>query len=188
VVFQRKKEKEERPSPAHIAFAKSAREIIGNTIKQFGFKFYRKEIISWHTSIIYRKNKQYIEIAANTHPIDAPSYYNIVLGEGDSDDFMEWDWNSVALWRIKEAVEPSAKISEYSFPRDEKIVYSLTHAKEELLKYGNTFLEGDLTLFHKIRKEQNKGREPYKIHQPDKDGVYKTTDEPNSVVQKKKYS
>ena len=33
-----------------------------------------------------------------------------------------------------------------------------------------------------------KSREPYKIHSPDENGNYKTTDEPKSVEQKKKYS
>ena len=53
---------------------------------------------------------------------------------------------------------------------------------------GHTFLNGDLTLFHEIRKEQNKNRGPYKIHSPNENGNYITTDESKSVEQKKKYS
>jgi hypothetical protein len=64
----------------------------------------------------------------------------------------------------------------------------LENSNSELLEFGQTFLDGDLTLFHEIRKEQNKNRKPYKIHSPDKNGNYKTTYELKSVEQKKKYS
>jgi hypothetical protein len=57
-----------------------------------------------------------------------------------------------------------------------------------LIKYGVSFLNGDLTLFLETRSDQNKNREPYKIHTPDKNGKYITTDEPTSADQKKKYS
>ena len=43
-------------------------------------------------------------------------------------------------------------------------------------------------LFYKIRKEQNKNREPYKIYSPDENGKYQTSFEPKSVEQNKKYS
>ena len=112
----------------------------------------------------------------------------MILGEGDSEDFFECDWNSIALWRIKAKIDPNSKAQEYSFSTDDKVRYSVTNASEELLKYGLTFLKGDLTLFYETRKEQNKDREPYKIHSPDKNGKYQTTDEPKSVDQKKKYS
>jgi hypothetical protein len=64
----------------------------------------------------------------------------------------------------------------------------LANANTELEKYGETFLKSDLTLFYETRKNQNKDREPYKIHSPDITGNYRTTDEPKSAEQKRKYS
>ncbi len=114
--------------------------------------------------------------------------YNIVLGEGDSDDFLEWDWNSIALWRLKNKIDPTTKAKEYEFPYGDKVKVSISNANKKLLKYADTFLRGDLTLFYETRSEQNKGRESYKIHTPDKNGNYATTDEQTSVEQKKKYT
>ena len=45
-------------------------------------------------------------------------------------------------------------------------------SNSEKLKYEQTFLVGDLNLFREVRKEQNKDREPYKIHIPDEHGKY----------------
>jgi len=183
-----KKNKDKEPSPEHIAFSDSIKEIVGPTLEQYGFKFHRQEIERWFTTIIYRKEQQYIKISGSTHWHDYPDSFNVILGEGDSEDFFEYDWNSVALWRLKETIEPTTKAKEYSFPRGEAIPHSVSNANDEILKYGLTFLKGDLTLFFETRKNQNKDREPYKIHSPDKHGNYQTTDEARSVEQKKKYS
>jgi len=192
--FKRKKKlksetvKTIKPSPEQTLFAENVLEIIGPTVETFGFISHRIEIENYFTTIIYRKDKQYIKIIATTYPTDYPYHYNIVLGEGDSEDFYEWDWNSTALWRLKTKIEPNANAMEYEFPYDDKVKFSVLNANEELLKYAGTFLHGDMTLFYETRSEQNKNREPYKIHRPDKDGNYKTIDEPISVEQKKKYS
>jgi hypothetical protein len=183
-----KSEKTEKPSPEQKLFAEKAIEIVIPTFEQFGFKKHRIERKEYSSTIIYRKDKQYLEISSNTHPRDYPNYYNIVLGEGNSEDFFEYDWNSVALWRFKKEINPELKATEYEFPKDNGIEPSLKNANSELLKYGLTFLNGELELFHKVRKEQNKDREPYKIHSPDKNGNYQTSFEPKSVEQKKKYS
>ena len=182
------KDKDKDPSPEHIAFSTSIKTIIGETLKQYGFEFHRQEVDRWFTTIIYRNDKRYIKISGSTHWHDHPASYNIILGEGDSEDFYEYDWNSIALWRLKKTINPTLKAQEYSFPRDEKIRYSVENAKDELLKFGETFLNNDLTLFYETRKNQNKDREPYKIHLPDKEGKYQTSFEPKSVKQKKKYS
>jgi hypothetical protein len=110
------------------------------------------------------------------------------LGEGDSDNFFEYDWNSIALWRLKIKIDPTAQAKEFEFPIGDNVKFSISNVNKELLKYADTFLNGDLSLFYETRSEQNKGREPYKVHTPDKDGKYTTTDEPTSVEQKKKYS
>jgi hypothetical protein len=177
-----------KPSPEHILFADTVLEIISPTVEQFGFVRHRIEIETYLSTIIFRKDKQYIKVSGSTYPKDYPYSYNIVLGNGESEDFFEWDWNSIALWRLKNKIDPTTKAKEYDFPLGDKVKFSLSHANKELLKYADTFLRGDLTLFYDTRSKQNKGREPYKIHTPDKNGKYTTTDEQASVEQKKKYS
>ena len=183
-----KSEKTEKLSPEQKLFSEKAMEIVIPTFEQFGFKKHRIEIGKHSSTIIYRKENQYLKISSNTYPRDYPYHYNIIFGEGDSEDFYEWDWNSIALWKFKEKIEPKLKASEFTFPTEKGVIPSLENANSELLEFGQTFLNGELTLFHEIRKEQNKNREPYKIHSPDKNGNYKTTNELKSVEQKKKYS
>ena len=177
-----------KPSPEQASFADTILEIISPTVEQFGFSRHRTEIETYFTTIIFRKNKQYIKISSSTYPTDYPYFYNIVLGDGDSEDFLEYDWNSIALWRLKAKNDPTAKAKEYEFPLSEKVKFSVSNANKELLKYADTFLRGDLTLFFETRSEQNKHRELYKIHSSDNNGKYTTTYEPTSVEQKKKYS
>lgn len=177
-----------KPSPEQTLFADTVLEIISPTVEQFGFVRHRTEIETYLTTIIFRKDKQYIKISGSTYPTDFPYSFNIVLGDGDSEDFLEWDWNSISLWRLKNKIDSTVKAKEYDFPLDDKVKFSVTNANKELLKYADTFLRGNLTLFYETRSEQNKGREPYKIHTPNKNGKYTTTDEQASVEQKKKYS
>jgi len=177
-----------KASPEQTLFANTVLEIIGPTVEQFGFVRHRTEIEEYLTTIIFRKDKQYIKINGSTFPTDYPFSYNLILGEGDSEDFFEWDWNSIALWRLKTKIEPTAIAKEFEFPLGDKVKFSLSNANKELLKYAETFLQGNLTLFYETRSDQNKGREPYKIHTPDKNGKYTTTFEQRSVEQKEKYS
>jgi hypothetical protein len=179
---------DESPSPEQQQFADTALDIFKDFLSEKGFELTKTEVKQYSTTITFRKRTQYIKINSSTYPTDYPYWYNIVLGDGDSEDFFEYDWNSIALWRLKEKLEPTAEAKEYSFPYDVDIVNSLTHAKNEVIKYGDTFLNGDLTLFAQTRSEANQGREPYKIHSPDKDGNYQTTYEPKSSDMKKKYS
>lgn len=183
-----KSERTEKPSPEQKLFSEKAMEIVIPIFEQFGFKKHRIEIEKHASILIYRKEKLYLKISSNNYPREYPYHYNIILGEGDSEDFYEWDWNSVALWRFKEKMEPKLKASEYNFPTEKGVIPSLENAKSELLEFGENFLNGDLSLFHEIRKEQTEKREAYKFHSPDENGNYKTTNELKSVAQKKKYS
>ncbi len=183
-----KSEKAEKPSPEQILFSEKAMEIIIPTFEQFGFNKHRIEIGEYSSLIIYRKDNQYLKISSSTYPTDYPYFYDIIFGEGDSDDVVEYDWNSIVLLRFKEKIEPKSKVSDYEFPTEKNVEPSLENAKAELLKYGLSFLNGDLKLFHEIRKEINQNREPYKIYSPDENGKYQTSYEPKSVEQKKKYS
>lgn len=183
-----KSEKAEKPSPEQKLFSKKAMEIVIPTFEQFGFKKHRIEIGKYGSIIIYRKNKQYLKITGSTYPTDYPYSYNIILGEGDSEDVYEYDWNSIAIWRFKDRIELKSKATEYEFPTKKEVESSFANANAELLKYGQTFLNGDLNLFHEIRKELNQKREPYKIYSTDENGKYKTSNDSKSVKQKKKFS
>ena len=180
--------KTKKPSLEQIQFADTVLEIISPTVENFGFARHRTEIEEHFTTIIFRKDNQYIKISGSTHPTDYPYTYNIILGDGDSEEFFEWDWNSIALWGLKNKIDPTVKSKEFDFPFGDNVKFSVSHANKELLKYADTFLNGDLTLFYETRSEQTKDREPYKIHTPDQNGKYTTTNEPKSVGQKKKYS
>lgn len=181
-------DRKERPSEHELAFAQTVLNIIGPTIEKHGFELHRKEIKQYSTTIIWRKKKQYVKVNSTTYPTDYPYYYNIVLGEGDSDDVFEYDWNSVAIWALARVTNHNTDVASYDFPYNEKVKPSVEKAHEHLLAHAQTFLEGDLTTFYAARKMINKDREPYKIHSPDKDGNYQTTFEPKSMEQKKKYS
>ena len=176
------------PSAEQAAFAKTALEIIAPTVEKYGYIHHKTEIKTYSANIVWRKDKQYIKVNGSNYPTDYPFNYNIILGEGSSDEFLEYDWNSVALWTLSKIIEPTANISSYDFPFGDKIKFSLDAANKDLLKFGQTFLSGDLTTFYEARKMINEKREPYKIHKPNAEGKFETTDEPTSVEQKKKYS
>ncbi len=113
--------KTSKPSPEHILFADTVLEIIAPTVEKFGFVRHRTEIEKHITTIIFRKENQYIKISGSTYPTDYPYSYNIILGEGDSEDFYEWDWNSIALWRLKAKIDATVKAKEFEFPFDDKV-------------------------------------------------------------------
>lgn len=186
--FKTETVKTKRPSPEQILFAETVLEVISPTVEKFGFIRHRTEIETHFTTITFRKGKQYIKISGSTYPTDYPYSYNIILGEGDSEEFLEYDWNSIALWRLKTKIDPAAKAKEYEFPLGTKVKYNVSNANKELLQYGATFLNGELPLFYETRSEQNRGRESYKIHTPDNNGKYTTTEDPTSAEQKRKYS
>lgn len=177
-----------KPSTEQILFAENALEIFSPKLESFGFERTKTKIEKYFTQIIFKKDNQYIKISGSTYPTDYPYSYNLILGEGDSENFPETDWNSIALWRLKKQIEPNCSAKEFEFPYNEKVKFSIENAKEELIKFGITFLNGNLEKFDEARKEQNKVREPYKIHTKDSNGNYKTEYEKESLELKKKYS
>jgi hypothetical protein len=178
----------EKASTEQLLFAENVLEILSHKIESFGFERTKTKIEKHFTQIIFKKENQYLKISGSTYPTDYPYSYNIILGEGDSENFPETDWNSISLWRLKKQIEPNSMAKEYEFPFNEKVKFSLENAKEELMKFGITFLNGDLDKFYEARKEQNKAREPYKIHSTDKNGNYVTEYEKESTDLKQKYS
>ena len=179
---------EESASIEQMEFAQEVLKVISSTVEKFNFILYSTQIKKYSTKIIWKKNNQYVEVTSTNYPTDYPYYYNIVLGEGDSDNFFESDWNSVAIWALARVIDPTADINSYDFPFGEKVTESINEANEHLLKYGQSFLSSDLTIFIQARKLINQKREPYKISTPDENGIYITTVEPKSAEQKEKYS
>lgn len=189
--FSRKKkpqEESENPSPEHQHFCESAINIFTPLLNEKGFSITKTEIKKYFTGLTFRRGTQYIEIRGSTFPTDYPYFYNIILGDGDSESFIEHDWNSIALWRLKAKIDPEAKAEEYAFPFENEVSLSLTHAKDELIKYGSTFLNGELTIFMETRKLQNQDREPYRISYVNENGDRQITYEEKSAQMKKKYS
>jgi hypothetical protein len=177
-----------KASTEHILFAEKTLEILSSNIESFGFERTKTKIEKYFTEIIYKKDKRYIKISGSTYPTDYPYCYNIIFGEGDSENFPETDWNSIALWELKKFIEPNSVAKEYEFPFNEKVKFSLENANVDLLKFGITFLNGEMEKFYEVRKEQNMKREPYKIHSKDENGNYKTEYEKESMMLKQKYS
>lgn len=171
-----------------FAFAQVVLDIVGPTVEKHGFILHSKEIKQHSSTIIWRKNKQYVEVGSTTYPTDYPFYYNILLGEGDSENVLEYDWNSVAICALARITNPESNIGPYNFPFEDEIKKSVENANNHLITFGQTFLEGDLETFYKARKMINQEREPYKVFSPDKNGKYQMAYEPKSVEQKKKYS
>jgi hypothetical protein len=154
-----------------------------------GFKLKRKKTEKLYCERLYINGDRYVKISGNVHPMDFPPHYSIVLGQG-SYEWPDCDWNSVALCRIKKTVDPKEKVKEYSLEQldEDKLGHSLSHSKNELLNYGQGFLSGDIELFEKVRREQNKDREPYKIYKPTENGGRGTLIDEESKALKKKYS
>ncbi len=191
--FFRRKKKEnqeikEVPSPEQQEFSNTVVKIFTSFLNDNGFALIKVEVKEYSATITFRKGTQYIRISSSTYPTDYPYFYNVILGDGDSEDFFEYDWNSVALWRLKQKVEPDTKAQEYSFPYGDDLIHSLRHAKDDLTKYGDKFLQGDLVLFIAVRKEQNQNREPYRISYVDENGKRQITFDEESLNKKNKYS
>jgi hypothetical protein len=170
-----------------IEFGKLALAMFKDALASHGFKRESKKTEQYFCEIVFVNGERYVKISANIHPRDFPPYFNVVLGEGPR-EFLESDWNSIALWRLKNLITSTDTGSEYSLETPDKLPELLDRAKAELLEFGQGFLRGDLEQFRKARSEQNRRREPYKIHSPDSDGHYTVSDEPESVKMKEKYS
>lgn len=141
-------------SQEQIDFANGAIEIFNPVLRQFGFNLFKLEITEYGTSIIWIKDKCYIDFSGNTHPHDAPAYYGIALGEFKEEYFHYADLDCVGLWRLKAIQENIDNVNDTPFPFGADIQLSLLKTMEELLKYGKSFLQGDLTDFYIARKQE----------------------------------
>lgn len=171
---------------AYVAqFLTSALQIFQPLQTTYGFTLSENSHDEFFAEIIFTSKSRYVKIHVNSHPHDYPYYINVVLGEG-SLDWPETDWNSVALWRLKQKTVNEA--FEYLLKSEDDVQTKIEMAFSDLIEYGKGFLNNDLQLFYEIRREQTRAREPYKIYQPDNEGKYLITYDAESVELKKKYS
>jgi hypothetical protein len=141
-------------SEAQVDFANGVIEVFNPVLRQFGFKLLKLKITEFDTTIVWIKGKCYIELEGNTHPHDAPNYYGIALGEFKGDYYHYADRDGVGLWRLKAIQENLDIVNDTPFPFVDDIKPSLIQAKDDLLKYGKGFLEGNLTHFYDARSKQ----------------------------------
>ena len=173
-----------KPSRKHISFSNLALEIIGNRLEQNGFEFYRKKVEAYFTTIIWKKEKQYVKLSASDFPTDYPYTFDIILGEGDCDDFFETEWDSISISDIQRLTEPNRKYKGYDFPKKREFRAVLEKAKNELIEFGNGFLNGDLELFYEARIQANGKNKPEKIIKKDKNGKVIVELLPYNVIKK----
>lgn len=184
----KKGDRDEKASAHELAFSEQVLEVFEPTMEQFSFQRKQIEVKKYGSTILWRKDKQYIKVNSSTYPTDYPYCFNLILGEGDSEIFLEYDWNSVALWALAKEKESKSSLGSYDFPYGKDIEPRLKKALEDLIEHGSEFLNGDLTLFYEARKSVNEKRTPYQIHKMTKDGDFQTRDEETSKNQRSKYT
>lgn len=168
-------------------FSQIIRENFDAFLLEKGFNFKSQILDKYFFMRVYRKNNEYIEIAANMHPMDFPYSWNILLGEGAS-GMPEGDWNKVALWCLMRRLgNPLAKEFSLSDAGVDKLNEDVKSAKNDLERFGNLFLDGDLKLFHEVRSSVNQNREPYKKSIVEDDGSLSMVEDENSKKLRDKY-
>jgi hypothetical protein len=147
-------------------------------LKAVGFKKIRHRADDISFEIIYRNDKRYIRFSSSLHSRDYPLYFFISLGESSS-DFPESGWGFIPLNLIIKSensgdFEKSNDVFSIEFGiTQDRIAEKIKASRQFLEKYGLSFINNDLRGFKKLRAEQNKNLEPYKIYSPTKEGAYK---------------
>jgi len=169
-------------------FIRVVKDDFQSFLKSYGFNIELNEIQADFSQLVFCKDNQYIKIIVNLNPRDIPHYWNIILGEGEA-FFPEADWNSIALWRVMK-FQGKKEVGEYILNNlvVSKIPQIVRKGRIDLNAFGESFLNGNLELFYKIRSELNKSREPYKVYSPSKKGKYKQLYDSDSEKMKKKFS
>lgn len=177
----------EKASSELKMFSKIIISIFDEMFENYGFTLKTTKVEEYFCDITYIKKSNYVRFQATIHPLDYPSYYNIILGDGNL-DWPESDWNGIALWHMKNYSEKKEIGKPYSLLKFEGIEFSLKHAKSELEKYALNFLKGDLIDFFNVRSFINSQREPYKIYEANNDKRYSVKNDIESSNLKKKFS
>jgi hypothetical protein len=168
------------------SFVAGTRDLIAPWLAGFGFSQGEREVGRWTATVSFANGKRYVRLSANCDPRDAPSYCNVVLGEGDL-KWPEVDWNGVALWRLARD-QGDSEASEYPLEAGAAVPDLVERMRADLERYALGFLRGDVSTFHRVRAKTNRTREPYRIHTPNGDGTYRTEVDPDSAELKARFS
>lgn len=166
-------------------FERLALKVFVDPLTNHGFTLDTTETDREFCRLTFVNGERYVRVSASIHPLDTPHEFGVVLGEG-SREFLEADWNSIALWRLRNLIEGTG--ANYSLEKRDRVPELLDQARDDLLELGMDFLDGDLAAFRQARSEQNRQRRPYQIYSADENGQYAATDEPESAKMKAKYS
>jgi len=152
-------------------------------MKAAGFRRLRGKPDEYGFTVNYQSGQRYVSLRANTHPRDYPPSFNIILGEG-SLEWPECDWNAVALWRMRNVLEKNEVGTEFGLKDVTDPTTFASDARAQLEEFNGGFLEGNLSLFRKVRARQTREREPYRIFEPAGEGKY--TERPDSESERLK--
>ena len=152
-----------------------------------GFRRIPGEPDEYGFTVNYQSGQRYVSLRANTHPRDYPASFNIILGDG-SLEWPECDWNAVALWRMRNFLEKNDRGTEFDLEKPADVAVLAAETRRQLEEFNGGFLDDDLKLFRKVRAQQNREREPYKIFEPAGEGKYTERPDSESERLKEKFS
>ena len=131
-----------------------AEKSFSNYLNPFGFLMTKNERTGYDASILFVKEDRYVKLIFNNHPHDYPGYFNVILGVG-KDVFPESDYNSIAIWRFKRYIDENNTAKEYALVFEpQKVKTLISEAISDLDRYGRGFIEGDLSLFNKVKAQK----------------------------------
>ena len=134
-----------------IEFINEVLEVFNDALSSYNFTLFRKEVKAFGCEIIWIKNKSYIIIFQNTHPHDAPGHFGILLGEFKGDTYKYDEDECIGLWQMKLNKDNSEASINNHLPLKKDLKTKLLKEKEDLLKYGQGFLNGNLNDFYMIK-------------------------------------
>ena len=87
-------------------FRQTIRATLEQPLASYGFEIESDKTEEHSCVVTFGNGALYVRLRATTHALDYPPHLTIALGEG-SRDFMESEWNAVALWQLKSPVDAS---------------------------------------------------------------------------------
>ncbi len=155
-----------RSNSFHERFQRACREFVDDVLAELGFvKKEPQKPSSNFCNTTYCNGELYVQFSCTDDVRDHPVMLYVLLGEGSTEDFFEWDWSHIALWRLTEEKNLGKK-GYYLHTDNITIEEAVSHAITDLIECGQDFLSGDLKLFKKVRAKITREREPYKVHSP----------------------
>jgi len=89
---------------------------------------------------------------------------------------------------MRNALEKNESGAEFSIADVTDHTAFALEARRQLGRFNGGFLEGDLSVFRKVRARQNREREPYRIFEPAGQGKYAERPDSESERLKERFS